>query len=777
MHCLTPKHLFSFFLIGLALCLGTFTHADAATAFTPDAASMTSTPAPAPAAPQDAPPPSKETLITAARMAFDQNTGIATAAGHVEISSSGYILHADKVTFDQNKNVMHAEGHVSTLHPDGEVSFADQEDITGDMKQAYARNIGILFPDNSRLIARSMQRYDGRYMTGDHAVYTACNVCLEDPAHPPLWQLRSEKVVHDNETHDIYYHNTTIDIAGVPVLWTPYMSAPDPTVSRRQGFLAPFAGYTPDAGYFARVPYYFDIAPDKDFVLAPTFSQNDIVALGGTYRQRYANGSLVVDGTAAYASLLSENTGAEKSDRLRGNLDVDFKYDLTNVWRVGTTVNYVTDKSFLERYNMGSPSATTSRVFAEGFKGRDYAVVDSYYFQDLQPGTQPVQPAILPHVAFNALGAPGQTLGGRWSFDSSMLVTTRDNSSAIVADQGPETRRVSIDGGWDRRLVSDTGLVTDISGLLRGDAYWADNVPDPNGTGQIYNNVLLARQFEQANVVLSYPLGRHGEHYQQTLEPIVMLTAAPQVKQKSEQPIEDSLDIQFDDTNLFAPNRFTGTDLIEGGSRATYGLRQSLITDGGAKFDVFGGQSYSFTPDSSFPELSGLHDHSSDYVGRIAARPGDWLDLDYGFRFSHRDLSPEAQDAHLSFGAPIFRPSLRYVLAYQNQITGVVGTTEEAIIGFTSNFLKFWRLTAEHTQAFQPQPGPRQTSLALSYTDECFIFGVTAQRNDIDRFDIRPGTSILFHVYLRNLGGAHTDSISTPTYSPQFRQTNTDAWH
>src|ERR1700722_14571842 len=77
-----------------------------------------------------------ETLITAAHMSSDQETGILTAEGHVEISRSGYILHADKVTYDQNTGVMHAEGHVAMLTPEGDVEYANQEDVTGDMKQA-----------------------------------------------------------------------------------------------------------------------------------------------------------------------------------------------------------------------------------------------------------------------------------------------------------------------------------------------------------------------------------------------------------------------------------------------------------------------------------------------------------------------------------------------------------------------------------------------------------------------------------------------------------------
>ncbi len=713
-----------------------------------------------------------ETLINANQMWFDQNTNLFTAVGHVEIARSNYVLHADKVTYDQNKDVMRAEGNVSILHPDGEVSFADEEEVSGDMKQGVAKNMKVLFPDNSRMAARQGQRYDGRYLVASKADYTACNVCKSNPDVPPLWQLRADEIVHDNEKHDIYYHDATLDFFGQPVLYTPYMSMPDPTVTRRAGFLAPMMGYTPDAGYFLRSAYYFDIAPNIDATLQPIFSSHDIVALGGEYRQRFAKGTMELASTLGYSDLISESTGADKGERLRGAVTGKFLYNINDIWRAGSDIDYVSDKSYLQRYDMGSPSSTLSRAYVEGFKGRDYASVSTYYFQDLVPGTQPVQPAVMPRANFNMLGEPGQTFGGRWSLDGGMLVTSRDNNNSLpLTDQGPETRRLSLNAGWDRQLVSSTGLVTDVNALIRGDAYSADNVINPNGSGQIFNNVLLARQFEQVNITEGYPLGRHGDGYQQTIEPLVMITGAPSYTPDARQPIEDSVDVQFDQTNLFSPNRFIGQDLIEGGSRITYGVRQSLVMDGGAHFDIFGGQSYDFSNNPEFPVLSGLQDNLSDYVGHISASPGDWLDTDWSFRFSHKDFSPEAQDARISLGKPVFRPTVRYVLAYQTQTNGQVDTIEEAIAGFSSVFAKYYTLTFAQTQAFQPDPGARQTTVSLNYADECFIAGVTVQRNDIDRFDIRPGTSVLFHLYLKNLGGIHTDAAIPLNFPSQFRQT------
>ena len=713
----------------------------------------------------------KETIISAQQMHTDQNTGVVTALGKVEIAHAGYILHADKVSYAQKTGVMHAEGNVALLTPTGEVQFSDSEDVTGDMKQAFIENIGILFSDNSRLSAKTAQRYEGRYTVADTAAYTACNVCKEDPKIPPLWQLRARQIVHDNEKHDIYYHDATLDMAGVPVLYTPYLSSPDPTVTRRQGFLSPAPGYTPTLGMLVRTPYYFDIAPDIDATMAPTFSQTDGAQFAGEYRQRFAHGLLQMDGSFTHANLVNDQN-VDQGKNWRGHFFGKLLYNINNIWRAGSDVNFASDKSYLPRYHLGGTDQLTTRNYIEGFSGRNYAGINNYYFQDLRPGTQAVQPIVLPQASFSAFGEPGQTFGGRWSLDGNMLVTKRDNENQSLWQQGPDTRRLAMNGGWQRRMVSDTGLIATLSGLLHLDAYSADNVIDPSGNGQVYNNVLFARQFEQGNAVLSYPLSRNGNGYQQLLQPMVGVTVAPIVHNSAEQPIEESQDITFDETNLFSPNRFTGYDLIEGGSRATYGLRHMMTIDGGGSVDMFGGQSYNFTPDRAFTVNSGLHDHLSDYVGNISVKPTDWFLVNYGFRLNHNTLDPQRQYALASIGNRIFRPYARYSSGYSLGTNGIIEKIDDATAGFDWHFAKYWSLHAEHTHGFDPGPGPRSTNVTLGYGDECFVAAISAAQNDTQRVGVSSGTSVFFHIFLKNLGGFHTDGTTAVNFPTQFRQTD-----
>jgi LPS-assembly protein len=308
---------------------------------------------------------------------------------------------------------------------------------------------------------------------------------------------------------------------------------------------------------------------------------------------------------------------------------------------------------------------------------------------------------------------------------------------------------------------------------MRTDSYWANNVTSVSNPNSVYGQALYTRPFEQANAVMRYPMGRSGDGYQQLMEPIVALTAAPSVRLVDKQPNEDSLDVEFDETDLFSPNRFTGSDLIEGGSRVTYGMRNAITTDSGARIDVFGGESYNFTADNEFPAQSGLNGHSSDYVGRIDFAPAQWINANYGFRLAQSDFSPQRQDAYVSAGVPIFRPSVRYIEAYQiDPTTNLIELGQQVVLGFSSHFAKYWTFNIAHTQAFDPDPGPRTSSLNMTYVDECLAYGMTLSKDDTNRADISSGTSATFHLYLKNLGGFATDSASGIQFPTEFRQTD-----
>ncbi|MDD3287937.1 MAG: LPS assembly protein LptD [Alphaproteobacteria bacterium] len=698
-------------------------------------------------------------LLQSDQLLYDQEANTTTAQGHVELMRDGQILRADKIVYNKNTDVVKAYGHVTLLQSTGDVLFAEEAELTSDMAQGFMEKIGIVFIDGSRLAAADARRYGGRYLIADRGLYTACKVCASNPEDPPLWQIRAKRITDDGEKKNVMYRDAVIEFAGVPVFYTPYFSHPEPSVKQRQGFLSPTGGGSQNLGSFAKVPYYFVFDQNSDMTLAPTFSSNDGLQVANEFRHRFGNASIRVNSSFAYTDLVSDQ-GVDKGKQLRGNVFGDAVYNIDKKWRTGGVLALTTDKSYLSRYSIAHEDVLVNRGYVENFEGRNYGATNFYYFQDLRPGSRLKEPIIAPEVRYSMLGEPGKTLGGRWSLDSGFLMTSRKRDVAIE-QQGPDTRRLSLSGGWERELVSSTGFLTDISALMRTDAYWADNVTDPNNSMLHHQNVTDARPFAQGSVTLRYPLGRRGDGYQQLVEPIVQLTVAPNMPKSPLLPNEDSLDVEFDETNLFASNRFTGIDRLEGGTRTSYGVRQTLIADGGGRIELMAGQSYRMKENDQFKMESGIRDKLSDYVGRIDFQPVPWFDMNYGFMLDKDTFSPKRHALRGNVGNPIFRPFVNYLSIDQTTVGTATNSLEEITGGFSSTFYKYYTVVVSQKNAMRPTSGPRLTSISADYADECFLFGLTAQRDHTVRADLSSGDTIIFHFYMKNIGGMQSSTIST----------------
>ena len=62
------------------------------------------------------------------------------------------------------------------------------------------------------------------------------------PDKPPLWQLKAKKIIHNQKQQELEYYDVWMEMAGIPVAYSPYSWHPDPTVKRKSGFLAPSTG-------------------------------------------------------------------------------------------------------------------------------------------------------------------------------------------------------------------------------------------------------------------------------------------------------------------------------------------------------------------------------------------------------------------------------------------------------------------------------------------------------------------------------------------------------
>ena len=204
-------------------------------------------------------------------------------------------------------------------------------------------------------------------------VYSPCRTCLGSKT-PPIWQIKAFEVKHDKSEKIIEYRDAFLEFFGIPVMYTSYLSHPDPTVKRKSGFLAPRYGNDTELGFLLEVPYYYNIAPHKDATVRPIITSNEGVVLAGEYRQRFAKGRIKFEGSATH------DADEEENKQNRGHLFSMSRFDLTDTWRSGADIEYTSDDTYLRRYGFSSVDTLTTRLFVEGFRDRNYSAIQASGF-------------------------------------------------------------------------------------------------------------------------------------------------------------------------------------------------------------------------------------------------------------------------------------------------------------------------------------------------------------------------------------------------------------
>ena len=689
-------------------------------------------------------------LFKADQLRNEQKIGVVVATGNVEFSQNGRTLLADSVSYNQRTDTVTASGNISLLEPTGEVIFADHIELTGNMRDGIIENMRVRLTDNSRIAAAGGRRIGGTRTEFRKAVYSPCDLCETDPTRAPIWQVKASRVTHDQETRDVTYRDAFLEFYGIPVMYTPYLSHPDPTVERRTGFLVPSYGSDSELGTFISTPYYFDIAPNMDATFTPIVKTNEGVLGSGEFRHRLSSTDYIAQASLTYAS---RDGGSSKG--LRGHLRGDLRHEFDRTWRGGIDLHLATDDTYLRRYDFESPDTLENRIYAEGFRGRNYASANAYYFQGQRStDDESDTPIIFPKLNYNYVSDPGN-FGGLWKIDTNALILTRTG--------GTDSRRLSAKTNWELPYISRLGEVYRLFASLQTDAYWVNDVAESDAPDNEISG-LSGRAFPQAGLEWKLPWARRDGRFTQIVEPIVSFVMAPSSQNPDRIPNEDSLSFEFDDTNLFSENRFGGIDRVEGGSRVTYGLSSGIFGIKSGFSSFFIGQSYRLSKDNDFGSDTGLDDHFSDIVGRVDISPTRYVNALYRFRLDKDDLTPRRNEVQAMLGVPKFRLSVNYLSIDQQNLNDILDPEdefrdrEEITLGFSSQATERWRFGANTRRDLTAGGGSLRHGAFLNYEDECFLFQVDYSRTFTQDRDVKPSDTILFRVVFKTLGEVGTST-------------------
>jgi LPS-assembly protein len=709
-------------------------------------------------------------VFRADEIEYDDQLALTVARGNVEINQNGQTLLADTVTYNQRTDTITASGHVSLSQPTGEILFADYLELRDAMNEGFAKNVRMLLSDRSRLAANTARRTRGAHTEMTRGVYSPCDLCPRDPSAPPAWQLEARQITHDSTLKLVELRDMTMELDGWPVFYSPYMSFADPTVKRASGFLAPTFGGSSTIGVHASIPYFLVLGPDKDLTIDPRFTSKAGPLLNLQYREAFGNGMIDAHVSGNYSN--PESSGTSKM--VRGNINATSQFDLNDTWRTGLDVQRVSDQSYLLEFGYGNPllNAEISHGYLEGFQPRGLTSVDTYAFQPLLPGLgDSTQPIVLPVINQNWQSEPDE-LGGRWNLNANLL--------DIVREVGTQTRRLSLGPQWEREFIDGIGGQYKFTASLRGDGYWVNDLspvsnpdlpPMPSPT-----NFVTGRVFPQVGLQWSYPLIHRGASLTPLIEPIAAVYAAPNGGNQRQIPNEDSLSFEYDDTDLFRPDRLAGYDILDTGQRVDYGLKLGLYDNSGGSWRALIGQSYRAETNPFLPPGSGAEQRLSDVVGRVVLSPNSYLDLIYRFRLDGNTFANRGQQVAVSAGPSNLRLSATYLevppeLPSEVAISPVTGLSvlygrqEQLTFTATAKLTRYWSLQGSETLNLTntsnlingvATPEPKNTSLyatlAAIYQDECMAFVGQITQSGISNGAVTPGVSVLFSIVFKNLG-------------------------
>lgn len=680
----------------------------------------------------------KPVLLEADKFGYDTKNALVVAEGNAEVIQGQYIVLADRITYDQNTGIVRAEGNVAVSEPDGNVFFADEAELKNEVKTGVIRNFRARLVGNAVFAAREARKLDATTTEMDYAVYSACKVCKDDPDSAPLWQMKARKIRYDEEAQSIQYKHARMELFGLPVLYTPYFSHAAPDADRKSGFLMPSYEYSGNLGLVLKAPYYWNIAPQMDAVITPIYTGDQGPTIAGEFRHLLRNGQYSLAGSFTRPDDINARGIRTNGKDWRGHIEGSGRFYINDIWQWGFEGKRASDDTYLRRYDFGHEDLLTSKAYAQGFRGRSFANIEAVTFQGLrQTDNQDAIPFIHPLVDLSHESAAGW-MGSRFGVSGNLMALSRD--------VGSDSRRISSTAYWRLPMVTAGGHVLEVRPQIRADMYSVSDFTPAGGGAQTDENT--GRVIPELWIDWKYPLIRRFESSSLILEPMVQVVLGVNDIESDGIPNDDSLALEFSDSNLFMANHYPGYDLVEQGTRVNYGIRGQWDYDSGGRVLFLFGQNYHTDDQNLFPYSDDLSEEKSDYVGRVAWDYSDNIQLGYRFRLDRENMELKRSEVESTLQLDPLALNLNYVRIERDLY---LQDSEEIRAASRVRLNENWSWTALARNDLSEGGGLIQAGTGLQFNNECVTIATGINRRYIRDRDVEPSTSFTVQVFLKNL--------------------------
>ncbi len=521
---------------------------------------------------------------------FDGETVI---EGDVELRRHDLVLRADRLERTENDAVV-ATGQVR-INREGDRFEGTRLELQLDTQRGRFDQPTFSFLRTGGHGDASHVDFEGRDRLVAYQVrYTTCARTGAD-AWEPDWYVGASRIVFDQAADTGTATNGVLRFKGVPLLASPWVSFPL-SDARKSGVLPPTINLDNRSGLEFTLPYYLNLAPNRDATLFPTFMSRRGLDLGGEYRYLERNHAGVL--RAAYMA----NDRLRDDDRwavalrhqhvlpsLPGTSPVNLRLDL----------NRVSDDNYWRDFPRTSTSLTERLLPSDAVlsttSGRWSLTAGAYKWQTLQDPDDLIrapydrlpsvaarlQPGPLPGTNHDAFTLGALTEFTQFSTDRSPVIgglnqITDVNGSRWLAQAqlGAEWQAP----GWYVRPAL----------RLHARHYQFDQAVGPLSDRSRQASFLIPTLSLDSGLFFDRQAKVFGREAIQTLEPRLFYTFTP-FREQGYLPVYDSAAFDFNLATIFSPNTFAGHDRIADLHAITLGLTSRIISpDTGAEWATIG---------------------------------------------------------------------------------------------------------------------------------------------------------------------------------------------
>lgn len=649
------------------------------------------------------------------------------ATGNVEAYFEGKRLFTDKIIYDQSRDELIIDGPVRISEANGDVVLADSADLDSKLENGILRGARYVLSQELQILSAQTDRVEGRYTVLRKVIATSCQICQSGI---PIWQVRSQRAIHDRQEKQIYFRNAQFRLLGVPVLYLPTLRIPDPSLKRATGFLVPKYVLGTQLGLGIKLPYFIKMGDHADLTVTPFITPiTKTVEL--RYRQAFRRGFVQLNGAITQDTLIPGET--------RHYLTGYGAFNLRNSFVLTLDVETASDAGYRSVYGYSGKDRLGSGIALSRVKRDVFFWAEALNFETLRDNeSNDTQPTIIGNLNYERryqLPRIGGELRSALVLHGHHRVSNKD----IV---GRDMARINLDLSWRDEWTIGKGLRFGATGSLGIDSH-----------AVFQDSTVAGRTTELTPAVafiLRYPLqsslGADGARY--LIEPIAQIGWAGGTP--SSLPNDESVSSEFDEGNLLSLSRFPVLERRETGTIGAIGARWQRLHPESWSAGVTLGQVFRSTADPAFSESSGLSgltsetllalNYSAAWGGAIQARG-----------LFDTKFDPVKTEARISFSRGKVSVSGNYVRMKADAAENRTAAVAEWSLAGTYRVNRHWTTSANVQYDLLTGRAARYGG-GVSYKNECISMGLGSTRSFARSTAVVPATTYTWSITLLGFG-------------------------